>query len=74
VATRRAPQPAPLQAEPPRVPVIDIYARISRAVNGETIKVDDQVEMWTVSPDVYIPASHDRHCFGDIRINRCHTD
>jgi hypothetical protein len=26
------------------VPVIDIYARISRALNGETIKVDDQIE------------------------------
>jgi hypothetical protein len=25
--------------------VIDIYARVSYAVNGETIKVDDQVEM-----------------------------
>ena len=26
-------------------PVIDVYARLSHAVNGETIKVDDQVEM-----------------------------
>jgi len=26
-------------------PVIDVYARLSYAVNGETIKVDDQVEM-----------------------------
>lgn len=26
---------------------IDIYARISRAANGETIKVDDQIEMGT---------------------------
>lgn len=28
-----------------RQPVIDIYARLSQAVNGETIQVDDQVEM-----------------------------
>ena len=27
------------------MPVIDIYARISRAVNGETVQVDDQIEM-----------------------------
>jgi hypothetical protein len=27
------------------VPVVDIYARITRAVNGETIKVEDQIEM-----------------------------
>jgi len=26
-------------------PVIDIYARLSQAINGETIQVDDQVEM-----------------------------
>ena len=30
---------------PSGVPVIDIYAWISRAANGETIEVDDQVEM-----------------------------
>jgi len=28
-----------------RRPVIDVYARLSYAVNGETIKVDDQVEV-----------------------------
>jgi DNA invertase Pin-like site-specific DNA recombinase len=28
-----------------RQPVIDVYARLSYAINGETIKVDDQVEM-----------------------------
>ena len=27
------------------MPVIDIYARISRAPSGETIKVDDHAEM-----------------------------
>jgi DNA invertase Pin-like site-specific DNA recombinase len=30
---------------PSCAPVVDIYARISRAANGETIEVDDQVEM-----------------------------
>jgi site-specific DNA recombinase len=39
------PPPASSQVEPLRAPVIDIYARISRAASGETIKVDDQVEM-----------------------------
>jgi hypothetical protein len=29
----------------PSRPVIDIYARLSYSVNGETIQVDDQVEM-----------------------------
>ena len=28
-----------------RQPVIDVYARLSQAVNGETVQVDDQVEM-----------------------------
>src|SRR3954454_17703107 len=26
-------------------PVVDVYARLSKAVNGETIQVDDQVEL-----------------------------
>ncbi len=28
-----------------RRPVLDVYARLSRAYNGETIQVDDQVEV-----------------------------
>src|SRR6266545_427665 len=28
-----------------RKPVLDVYARLSKAVNGETIQVEDQVEM-----------------------------
>ncbi|HEY4004340.1 MAG TPA: recombinase family protein [Pseudonocardia sp.] len=42
---RTPPSPAVSRGEPPGAPVIDIYARISRAANGETIEVDDQVEM-----------------------------
>src|SRR3954452_3483927 len=30
-----------------RVPVVDVYARLSKAVDGETVKVDDQVELCT---------------------------
>jgi site-specific DNA recombinase len=33
--------------QPPKQPLIDIYARLSFAVDGETVKVDDQVEMGT---------------------------
>jgi len=48
---RRRPAPPALTGsrdagEPVRArPVIDVYARLSRAVNGETIQVDDQVEL-----------------------------
>jgi site-specific DNA recombinase len=43
---RRTPPPASSQVgQGSRVPVIDIYARISRAVDGSTIKVDHQVEL-----------------------------
>ena len=31
----------------PPPPVIDVYARLSRAVDGETIKVEDQIELCT---------------------------
>ncbi len=47
---RRTPPPASAQVgRSSRVPVIDIYARISRAVDGSTIKVDHQVELGTES-------------------------
>lgn len=36
---------AAAQAPVPRAPVVDIYARLSYAPNGETIQVDDQVEL-----------------------------
>src|ERR1700754_4912123 len=30
-----------------RVPVVDVYVRLSKAADGETVKVDDQVELCT---------------------------
>lgn len=44
---RRAATSASSQVEPSAGPAIDIYARIGRAVNGETVKVDHQIEMST---------------------------
>jgi len=47
---RRTPPPTSAQGErSSRVPVIDIYARLSRAVDGSTVNVDHQIELGTES-------------------------
>jgi len=58
-AANRTPPSASSQVETSGAPVIDIYARISRAVNGETVRVDDQIEMgsvWTDAVPMNAPA------------------